>query len=260
MGLHRKDLWRSLLSNWVNPEHNTGDLQDSWECYLSSNTSSLDWKAKRANIIKQDYQIPQTVLEGNKLITLLNCKNVLSFKKKEKYIQGQRRGLRWQRLKTQMITLRSWNLREFVLLEFETVWDQWLIFPFHFLLLLSPMKFCGGEGNNDIGSQQGEESFYLQGLWSQEHGEICWFCSQFLLLDLGSNHSCGRCSAVERNEILSFLASRPAKGPLGAGMSWRGCKEEHQSRSVMSDSLRPHGLEWVAFLFSRASSQPRDQT
>lgn len=134
MGLHRKDLWRSLLSNWVNPEHNTGDLQDSWECYLSSNTSNLDWKAKRANIIKQDYQIPQTVLEGNKLITLLNCKNVLSFKKKEKYIQGQRRGLRWQRLKTQMITLRSWNLREFVLLEFETVWDQWLIFPFHFLL------------------------------------------------------------------------------------------------------------------------------
>ena len=99
------------------------------------------------------------------------------------------------------------------------------------------MKFCGGEGNNDIGSQQGEESFYLQGLWSQEHGEICGFCSQFLLLDLGSNHSCGRCSAVESNEILSFLASRPSKGPLGAGMSWKGCKEERESRSVMSDSL-----------------------
>ena len=34
----------------------------------------------------------------------------------------------------------------------------------------------------------------------------------------------------------------------------------------MSDSLRPHGilhiriLKWVAFLFSRESSQPRDQT
>ena len=45
-----------------------------------------------------------------------------------------------------------------------------------------------------------------------------------------------------------------------------------ESRSVVSDSLRPcvllqvHGilqariLEWVAFPFSRASSQPRDQT
>ena len=104
------------------------------------------------------------------------------------------------------------------------------------------MKFCGGEGNSDIGSQRGEESFYLQGLWSQEHGEICWFCSQFLLLDVGSSYSCGRCSAVERNEIISFLANRPTKGPLGAGMSWKDCKEESESCSVVSDSLRPHGL------------------
>ena len=43
-----------------------------------------------------------------------------------------------------------------------------------------------------------------------------------------------------------------------------------ESRSVVSDSLRPHGLvhgilqaiilEWVAVPFSRGSSQPRDQT
>ena len=44
-----------------------------------------------------------------------------------------------------------------------------------------------------------------------------------------------------------------------------------ESRSVVSDSLQPHGLtvhgilqarilEWVAFPFSRGSSQPRDQT
>ena len=43
------------------------------------------------------------------------------------------------------------------------------------------------------------------------------------------------------------------------------------SHSVVSDSLRPHGLyqwdspgqntgEWVAFRFSRGSSQPRDRT
>ena len=49
-------------------------------------------------------------------------------------------------------------------------------------------------------------------------------------------------------------------------------QEESQSRSVLSDSLWPHGLyspmefsrpeilEWVAFPFSRGSSQPRDQT
>ena len=42
-----------------------------------------------------------------------------------------------------------------------------------------------------------------------------------------------------------------------------------ESRSVISDSLQPHGLyrilqagilEWVAFPFTRGSSQPRDQT
>ena len=48
-------------------------------------------------------------------------------------------------------------------------------------------------------------------------------------------------------------------------------ESESESRSVMSDSFRPmdytvHGilqariLEWVAFHFSRGSSQPRDRT
>ena len=46
---------------------------------------------------------------------------------------------------------------------------------------------------------------------------------------------------------------------------------ESESRSGVSDSLQPHGLyspwnspgqilEWVAFPFSRGSSQPRDKT
>ena len=41
---------------------------------------------------------------------------------------------------------------------------------------------------------------------------------------------------------------------------------ESESHSVVSDSLRPHGilqariLEWVAFPFFKGSSQPRDQT
>ena len=49
---------------------------------------------------------------------------------------------------------------------------------------------------------------------------------------------------------------------------WQECTESEQSEScsVVSDSLRPHGLlqarivEWVAFPFSRGFSQPRDQT
>ena len=42
-------------------------------------------------------------------------------------------------------------------------------------------------------------------------------------------------------------------------MSW---SVESENRSVMSDSLRPHGLiqEWIAFPFSKGSSQPRDWT
>ena len=43
-------------------------------------------------------------------------------------------------------------------------------------------------------------------------------------------------------------------------------ESERESRSVISDSSQPHGilqariLEWVAFSFSRESSQPRDWT
>ena len=47
-------------------------------------------------------------------------------------------------------------------------------------------------------------------------------------------------------------------------------KRESESRSVESNSSQPHGLsvefsqtrilEWVAFPFSRGSSQPRDRT
>ena len=47
---------------------------------------------------------------------------------------------------------------------------------------------------------------------------------------------------------------------------WIKVTKVSESRSVVSDSLRPHGilqariLEWVAFSFSRGSSQPREQT
>ena len=50
---------------------------------------------------------------------------------------------------------------------------------------------------------------------------------------------------------------------------FRSIRSESESRSVMSDSLLLHGLynpwkarilEWVAFPFSRGSSQPRDWT
>ena len=54
-------------------------------------------------------------------------------------------------------------------------------------------------------------------------------------------------------------------------MNLGDCHYESESRSVVSNSLRPRGytvhgilqarvLEWVAFPFSRGSSQPRDWT
>ena len=48
-------------------------------------------------------------------------------------------------------------------------------------------------------------------------------------------------------------------------LPWKKSESESESRSVVSNSLPPHGilqatiLEWVAFPFSRRSSQPRDQ-
>ena len=53
--------------------------------------------------------------------------------------------------------------------------------------------------------------------------------------------------------------------------NWNTIESENESCSVVSDSLPPHGLyghgilqarilEWLAFPFSRGSSQPRDQT
>ena len=64
-----------------------------------------------------------------------------------------------------------------------------------------------------------------------------------------------------------------AKGSTEVWWSWRNILDSNSwisffliSRSVASDSLRPHGilqariLEWVAFPFSRGSSQPRNRT
>ena len=55
------------------------------------------------------------------------------------------------------------------------------------------------------------------------------------------------------------------------GLSYAEKKSASESRSAVSNSLRHHGLsvhgilqakilEWVAFPFSRGSSQPRDRT
>ena len=58
---------------------------------------------------------------------------------------------------------------------------------------------------------------------------------------------------------------------LGANLATHFLRSESESCSVVSNSLQPHGhvvhgilqvriLQWVAFPFSRGSSQPRDQT
>ena len=66
--------------------------------------------------------------------------------------------------------------------------------------------------------------------------------------------------------LLRFLNWLVSSSPLAPpGKPVLRCKWS-ESRSAVSDSLRPHGLyqarilEWVAFPFSRGSSQPRDRT
>ena len=68
----------------------------------------------------------------------------------------------------------------------------------------------------------------------------------------------------EPRGALNTQLEQPAYGPGGRPRC------ESESRSVLSDSLQPHGLytvhgilqvrtqEWVTFPFSRGSSQPRD--
>ena len=78
---------------------------------------------------------------------------------------------------------------------------------------------------------------------------------------------------VAENQNLQSAVSSLQKEPLGTQMpvSVTACPQESESESssVMSHSLRPHGptipgilqariLEWVAFPFSKGSSQPRD--
>ena len=70
----------------------------------------------------------------------------------------------------------------------------------------------------------------------------------------------------EPRGALNTQLEQPAYGPGGRPRC------ESESRSVLSDSLQPHGLytvhgilqvrtqEWVTFPFSRGSSQPRDWT
>ena len=80
-------------------------------------------------------------------------------------------------------------------------------------------------------------------------------------------------SQSQRFEDTALLALKMEEGAISQGIKesgglWklekaRRCSES-ESRSVVSDSLQPHGLagilEWVAFPFSRGSSQPRDRT
>ena len=78
-------------------------------------------------------------------------------------------------------------------------------------------------------------------------------------------------SQSQRFEDTALLALKMEEGAISQGIKesgglWKLEKarrySESESRSVVSDSLQPHGLarilEWVAFPFSRGSSQPRD--
>ena len=71
---------------------------------------------------------------------------------------------------------------------------------------------------------------------------------------------CVHVGKIISNDDASYLETNP----VDLKWKWKSC-------SVVSDSLQPHGytihgilqariLEWVAFSFSRGSSQPRDET
>ena len=58
MGLFRRRLWISLLSNWVSAMKCRECTQKSWECYTNRDTASLDRKEQNAKW-KQAFRIPK---------------------------------------------------------------------------------------------------------------------------------------------------------------------------------------------------------
>ena len=85
-------------------------------------------------------------------------------------------------------------------------------------------------------------------------GVGCHGLLQGIFLTLGSN----LCVSCIGRQILYYWVTNSNQSKI---MEWVS-----ESCSVMSDSFQPHGvlqdriLEWVAFPFSRASFQPRNQT
>lgn len=80
IGLCRKVLWRTLLSNGMVLRVISRRPTGFWGCYLSRNTAKLDCKGQRQNEIREGYQAFKILQTGNWLIELLNCKHLLLFK------------------------------------------------------------------------------------------------------------------------------------------------------------------------------------
>ena len=130
----REDLWRTLLSNGVNSWAYMRDLQGSWEFYTRRNSGT--WTERdREDEMKQDYMTPKILQARNRLIKLA-LKQLLSFKKKEKWLRRQICGPGELSLELQSIIPRPWNLLEFVQLNFEITWDWWFLYLFFFFFFL----------------------------------------------------------------------------------------------------------------------------
>lgn len=83
MGLPKKDVQMSPLSNRVNPWDIRGDLQGSWEQYASGHIARLAWDNWREQMKKYCWT-PKILLVGNKLIKPVSCTRILPFVKKER--------------------------------------------------------------------------------------------------------------------------------------------------------------------------------
>ena len=145
MGLYRKDLWRSLLSKWANPGHTHQRsakllrmLSQQKHCQLGvKRTGWIHNKTRQSNSPNSTWR-----KQANNATQLQKCA-ILQEKGKVTPRSKTEMRFRWWQFKMQLITLRPWNLREFVLLHFEITWGQRLHFLFYFLPFRIVMSITG---------------------------------------------------------------------------------------------------------------------
>lgn len=110
---------------WISKAY-VRDLQDSWEFYMNSNTTSLDQKReRRQNKGKLLNPLLEFLHAGNSLMKTIQLKICTTLHMKGRMILRVRT---WtQSLKPQRITPGTSNLTAFAQLDFKIAWDS--LFP-----------------------------------------------------------------------------------------------------------------------------------